>query len=837
MRARYFLAALFAALFAAAALAAVPTPIGQSLFTAFVVNGGAAAANVATRLGWTLTPMDFTNLDGSPPGTGGDDSGSINAAIAELTTLGGGTLYLPPPPSGAYNICASTINLPTSATVTVRGAAAGTTIRILPTCTTPPTDPTGDSTVMYLGNASSNTSARVTLSDLRIDGYCLAKHDLDVAYSTDFLSIGSTYRNVVGGGSNVRFESTAESGFAHAPSQSYVGAGNVIENRNDFGHTCYNSNSDYPLYGLENHGPDSNFTGLVAQGAQTAYFYDDGGDAVFGPGAHGWGASASNSVAAHAFYLAGNSDRIVGAMADTFGVSGIYISGNGDLVENTQFVTSSNALIGVELAPGVQNAHILGSGLNWFSSATQVVQDGGAIDPSIVVANNSGQFSALSSDNRVINGEFNLDQYNAGASNSEIGGYFASRWLIAGAGGYTQYWQTTAQSTITGCRSPSGTGLILKPSGVNTPSSAQFAVLMQRIDGGDIKDLAMGSATNAQPLMLSFWAASSTPGTYSISLSNGVLNRSLVTTVNLTTSCAYYAIQIPPDVGGSGANGWGTAPGTIGMEVSFDLGAGSNYQTSTLNTWQNGRYLEAAGAVQASSINPLTIDLSGVRLRPGIADIPWAPRSNAAELALAQQFYQTTFPVGTAPAEGAGIAGALCRKNPAAGAYDSVDWRFPQQMRKTPTVTTFDPYFGDADWSDTNNVTTTAATVSISIASPAVVSWTSHGLSAGAAVAFSTTGALPTGLAAGRVYYVISAGLTSNSFEIAASPGGAAIATSGAQSGTQTASSYIVSGGTISAAIDPSTAVGPAGVEITTGATVGTGGDNVCIQAAASAEL
>ncbi|MDE2106422.1 MAG: hypothetical protein KGL39_54910 [Patescibacteria group bacterium] len=84
------------------------------------------------------------------------------------------------------------------------------------------------------------------------------------------------------------------------------------------------------------------------------------------------------------------------------------------------------------------------------------------------------------------------------------------------------------------------------------------------------------------------------------------------------------------------------------------------------------------------------------------------------------------------------------------------------------------------------------STVTITIATPAVISWTSHGQVAGNQVQFTTTGALPTGIVAGTVYYVSSAGLTSNSFEIAdtyahALAGTNSIATSGTQSGTQTA--------------------------------------------------
>lgn len=81
-------------------------------------------------------------------------------------------------------------------------------------------------------------------------------------------------------------------------------------------------------------------------------------------------------------------------------------------------------------------------------------------------------------------------------------------------------------------------------------------------------------------------------------------------------------------------------------------------------------------------------------------------------------------------------------------------------------------------------VTKVTALTSISNASPAVFTLTSHGLSAGDAIQLTTSGALPTGLSTGTVYYVISAGLTSSTFRVSATVGGAAINTSGAGSGT-----------------------------------------------------
>lgn len=74
----------------------------------------------------------------------------------------------------------------------------------------------------------------------------------------------------------------------------------------------------------------------------------------------------------------------------------------------------------------------------------------------------------------------------------------------------------------------------------------------------------------------------------------------------------------------------------------------------------------------------------------------------------------------------------------------------------------------------------------ITIASPAVITLNSHGLTVNDSVQFTTSGALPTGISPSTNYYVISAGLTSNAFEISATRGGSAINTSGSQNGTHT---------------------------------------------------
>ena len=76
------------------------------------------------------------------------------------------------------------------------------------------------------------------------------------------------------------------------------------------------------------------------------------------------------------------------------------------------------------------------------------------------------------------------------------------------------------------------------------------------------------------------------------------------------------------------------------------------------------------------------------------------------------------------------------------------------------------------------------ATVTMTIATPCVVTWGSNPASNGMPVTLTTSGALPTGLTVGTTYWIV--GTSGNTFNLAASPGGSAIATSGSQSGTHT---------------------------------------------------
>jgi hypothetical protein len=81
------------------------------------------------------------------------------------------------------------------------------------------------------------------------------------------------------------------------------------------------------------------------------------------------------------------------------------------------------------------------------------------------------------------------------------------------------------------------------------------------------------------------------------------------------------------------------------------------------------------------------------------------------------------------------------------------------------------------------------STVTMSIAAPGVITWSANGLPDGTPVKFTTTGALPTGLTAGTLYYVVNR--ATNTFQVSETPDGAPITTTGSQSGTHTGTAQV----------------------------------------------
>ncbi len=123
----------------------------------------------------------------------------------------------------------------------------------------------------------------------------------------------------------------------------------------------------------------------------------------------------------------------------------------------------------------------------------------------------------------------------------------------------------------------------------------------------------------------------------------------------------------------------------------------------------------------------------------------------------------------------------------------SANWGVPAGSILTMATNTLPSGYLPADGSSLNssvygnlfNTLVKYSVVTMTIATPCVVTWNNHGLYASDAIKFATTGALPTGIVANTTYYVATAGFAGSSFRLSTIPGGVTINTTGTQSGVQ----------------------------------------------------
>lgn len=165
-------------------------------------------------------------------------------------------------------------------------------------------------------------------------------------------------------------------------------------------------------------------------------------------------------------------------------------------------------------------------------------------------------------------------------------------------------------------------------------------------------------------------------------------------------------------------------------------------------------------------------------------------------------FSPDAFPSGRPPNVTAVIRGARCT-DPRTGALAwtknsaviALDWAlYPHGGNLTLAEVDLESFIAAANACDVSTVFSTAfvggvTNVTITIASPAVVTWTAHGKVAGTTIQFGTNGpgTLPTGLARGTTYWILAAGLTADAFRFSLTAGGSAVNTTASGSGTFTA--------------------------------------------------
>ena len=276
--------------------------------------------------------------------------------------------------------------------------------------------------------------------------------------------------------------------------------------------------------------------------------------------------------------------------------------------------------------------------------------------------------------NRIINGEMDIDQRNAGASVTPNQSYTLDRWLYEN----TQTGKVTIQQNAGAVTPPTGFTNYLGVTSTSAYSvlTGDTFLLTTRIEGYNIADLAFGTAS-ASSITLSFWVRSSLTGTFGGSFGNASANRSYAFsyTINAANTWEQKTVTIAGDTSGT----WNTTTGR-GLGVTFGLGSGSTY-TGTAGSWQSANLVQPTSTGSVVGTNGATWYVTGVQLEKGSTATSFDYRPYGTELALCQRYYQQIGKSNNVSYQPYGVG--VCTST----TTTAIIINLPVMMRGTPTFT------------------------------------------------------------------------------------------------------------------------------------------------------
>jgi len=294
--------------------------------------------------------------------------------------------------------------------------------------------------------------------------------------------------------------------------------------------------------------------------------------------------------------------------------------------------------------------------------------------------------SNMAGRNRIINGDMRIDQRNAGASvavSNSTPNFITDRFAARNVSNNLTAQQVTDAPSgfVNSLKITVGTGA--------SPSSANRNGLSQNIEGYNVADLDYGAAT-AKTVTVSFWVKSSLTGTFGAALrdtgTEATATYSYVFNyvINTANTWEYKTATIDGNTSGS----WNKTNG-LGLSLMFDLGSGSNLETTT-NQWASGNYVRSSSNVILGETSGATWQVTGVQLEAGSVATPFEHRQYGQELALCQRYFESGFPAGVAVADNTTYAyfngGALGATAYATNALRTLSIDFMVPKRTSPTV-------------------------------------------------------------------------------------------------------------------------------------------------------
>jgi hypothetical protein len=238
--------------------------------------------------------------------------------------------------------------------------------------------------------------------------------------------------------------------------------------------------------------------------------------------------------------------------------------------------------------------------------------------------------------NRIINGDFKIDQRNRGAANT-TSNFVLDRWLIVYGGSGTI---STQRSTDAPAGFSNSMIMTVATNDSSLASSDRY-MLQQTIEGYNISDFNLGT-NNAATFTLSFWVKSSVTGTYSVGFTNGLgagTNRSYSAeyTISQANTWEKKTITAAGDTSSIGLTDWSRTNNT-GLNVRFGLALGSSHSITT-GTWQTTNASGSTNQVNWMATNGNTFQLAGVQLERGPTASSFEFRPHTTELQLCYRYY------------------------------------------------------------------------------------------------------------------------------------------------------------------------------------------------------
>ena len=294
---------------------------------------------------------------------------------------------------------------------------------------------------------------------------------------------------------------------------------------------------------------------------------------------------------------------------------------------------------------------------------------------------------ALSNRNIIINGKFEVNQYNDGSSTSFSAGSsnVADRFdYYTNAGAFAIYSATHEVSSD----APDGFSKSLKvtcSSGGSIPATGEV-VFRQKIEGYNVSVLNYGSSS-AKNATVSFWIKASVTGDYGLQFVyyDGANSNFYVSkyTVNSANTWEYKTVTIPPQT----TNAFDNVTNGTGLQLYWDLGEGSDYSGTANSGWTTAYKNGLSGGVKLMENTGATWQITGVQLEVGDTATPFEHRSFGDELARCQRYYCVSNEGDTSNEPIGGFIGYAENTT----RMDTV-WTFRVLMRASPTITKLADY-------------------------------------------------------------------------------------------------------------------------------------------------